>query len=112
MSLGTLRGTFNYVALPPKCPASFDNDLARIEESLASRMLRASDTLVSLTSQGSDRAWKAVTKALESCWRIHQKGVVDKKALVEALQRVKENVPVIVHVSEQNAGLLIRYERE
>ncbi|ODM22445.1 hypothetical protein SI65_00033 [Aspergillus cristatus] len=61
-------------------------------------------------SQGSDRAWKAVTKALESYWRVHQKGVINKKALVEALQHVKDDIPVIVHVSE--AGLLIRYERE
>lgn len=59
-------------------------------------------TLVSLTSQGSDRVWKAVMKALGPCWRIHQKGVVDKKALVEALQRVKDNVPVIVHGLKQN----------
>lgn len=112
MSLGTLRGTFNHVALPPKRPDSFGFNHAHIEEDLASRMLRASDTLVSLTNQGSDRAWKAVTKALESCRRIHQKGVVNKKELVEALQCVKDDVPVIVHVSEQNAGLLIRYERE
>lgn len=41
MSLGTLRGTFNPVALPPKRPDSFDDNLARVEESLVSRILRA-----------------------------------------------------------------------
>lgn len=97
----TFKVTFTHVALPPQRPGSFDQNINNVGADLVTRMLDATDTLVSLTGQVSNEPWQTVRKTIQFCGKINEDGVVNKKPLLKAYQEVEHGVPVIIYVSEQ-----------
>ncbi|KAL1963349.1 hypothetical protein VTN77DRAFT_8470 [Rasamsonia byssochlamydoides] len=109
-----LEATFNHVVLPPRLPGKRDQEIEKIEKDLVARLLRAVNCLIDLSStatrDASTNAWYCLRRSLEICQTIHD-GQIDKVRLVEAFSSIQSEVGIILHITEQNAGLLVQREK-
>lgn len=106
-----IKAIFNHIVLPPKLPGRHDAQSAAIEKDLVKRMVRGVDFLIA-RSDGSIKDALLDTKlSLGFCQDINHGGSVNKKALIESFYHLCPGISIIVHVTEQNAGLLIYQEK-
>jgi hypothetical protein len=104
----SLELVFNHLVLPPKLPGKRDGEIEEIENHLTKRLLNAADILKGLSSNESAEAWDCIRRSLEICSIVNEDGRLNKTSLLDAFRRLKHKDGVILHVAEQNAGLLIR----
>ncbi|KAI9771414.1 MAG: hypothetical protein M1839_002804 [Geoglossum umbratile] len=105
-----LESVFNHIALPPRLPAKQEDraDQIRIERALIDLLLYAVRTLRDIKGCGFSGYWESISHALQTCGTLNSGGKLDKTALFEEFTRIPVVRFVILHVAEQNAGLLIR----
>ncbi|KAI9765237.1 MAG: hypothetical protein M1840_007729 [Geoglossum simile] len=105
-----LELVFNHVALPPQLPAKQDgrNDQIRVERALTDRLLDASRTLRDNTRDEFGSHWERIRHLLQTCKTVNAGAKLDRPTLLSNLRTLERNDLVILHVAEQNAGLLIR----
>jgi hypothetical protein len=107
-----LEATFNHVALPPRLPGKEDPELEKVEKSLLARVLQAVGVLIDSshdTSNTFEAAWDGLRQSLQICQSIHD-DQNEKETLMKAFANIQSGSGIILHVTEQNAGLLIRRE--
>ncbi|PWY75305.1 hypothetical protein BO94DRAFT_578003 [Aspergillus sclerotioniger CBS 115572] len=105
---GLTKRVFEHAALPPQLPGSHDETIAEVEASLIVRMLNATDTMRDF--EPDSNLWDNLKRSLNACKHIHVNGSIDKAQLIQSLQEISPENMVILHIREQNAGLLIRQE--
>jgi hypothetical protein len=104
----SLESVFNHLVLPPKLPGKRDCDIEEVERHLTTRLLNATNTLRDLSSDDSAKAWDSIHRSLEICNIVNQDGRLNKKSLLDAFRGLQHKDGLILHVAEQNAGLLVR----
>ena len=107
-----LEAVINHVALPPRLPAKADNDADQVEQALNGLLLNASKTLTDLAPGDLSRKWDITRNTLRICSEVNSGGKLDKASLLSEFQCLKCNDTLILHIKEQNAGLLIRRHQE
>ncbi|KAI9765661.1 MAG: hypothetical protein M1840_007218 [Geoglossum simile] len=107
-SAASLESVFNHLVLPAKLPGKRDGEIEQIERHLATRLLNATDVLRGLSSDESAEAWDYIRRSLEICNIINEDGRLNKTSLLDAFQGLQSKHGLILHITEQNAGLLIR----
>ncbi|KIX98277.1 uncharacterized protein Z520_05578 [Fonsecaea multimorphosa CBS 102226] len=104
-----LRAVLNHVILPPDLPDKIDNNLDEINRDLLLRIQDACTELEAATKGKYGQELGLLQSSLDHCLSIHASVYLDTLQLQRAFRRLKAGEILIIHVSEQNAGLLIRH---
>lgn len=103
-----LEAQFNHIVLPARVPTKRDDNLAALETALTDRFIDASRVLRDCAEGDGYFDWDNVRRVLLSVKSINLGGKLDKRSLTLELGRLQYGELLILHVAEQNAGLLIR----
>ncbi|KAG9228031.1 hypothetical protein BJ875DRAFT_529478 [Amylocarpus encephaloides] len=103
-----LEPIFHHLALPPQLPERQENNLDKIGEALADRLLCASIALRDATYEQFGPCFDAVRRVILTAKTINAGGKLNQISLLKAFRELQGNDLLIVHVAEQNAALLIR----
>ena len=108
----TLESLVNHIALPPRLPGKRENNIDHIERELIDRLLSATRILRHLTDGEISSKWEGVRHVLQNCKTANAGGKLNKTSLLAHLRSLERNECLILHVAEQNAGLLIQRRHE
>ena len=113
-SPAVLESVFNHIVLPPRLPAKQNDrsDHGQTERALVDRLLGASRTFRDLTRGKFGGHWEHVRCLLQTCKTMNAGAKLDRATLLDNLPMLGRNDLLILHVAEQNAGLLIRRHNE
>lgn len=103
---------FNHVVLPPRLPGKQDSRIEDIEHGLITRVLHASRTMGDLVNVEFRGRWDSIRRSLQTCKVVNLGGQLDKMSLVAEFRSLQSEDILILHVAQQNAGLLIRRHHE
>ena len=103
-----LESLVNHVALPPQLPGKRENQIDQIEHALAIRLLDASRVIRDLSKVEFSQQWDDIRRILQTCKSINVGGKLDKNSLSAEFHQLEQNQFLILHITEQNAGLLIQ----
>lgn len=97
----------NHIVLPPRLPGKEEvcEDDVRCE--LLEFLQTASITLKADSDTEISTVGRSILNVLEICKATNLRGKLDKSTLLHQFQTIQPNIPIILHVKEQNAGLLI-----
>jgi hypothetical protein len=102
---------FNHLVLPPRLPGKQDNRIEDIEHELITRALLASRTIRDLVDIDFRDRWDSVRRSLETCRAVNLGGKLDRTLLLKELRSIQSGEVLILHIAQQNAGLLIRHHQ-
>ena len=97
---------FNHLVLPPRLPG-VQKSIAAAEIALLDRL---QSTAIKLREQAyslDQTSYEALQSSLQACRSIHVNRNLDRRNLSEALLDIQPNHVLTLHITEQNAGLLI-----
>ena len=108
-----LETLVNHVALPPRLPGKLEQKIDQFEHALIDGVLDASRTLRDLTAKDVktndlSQSWETVRHILQTCKNINAGGKLNKASLGAEFRNLDEKNVLILHVTQQNAGLIIR----
>ena len=103
-----LELAFNHVVLPPKLPGKQDGNIEDVEKKLFSLILRGTNAMKSCAGDDDLFIWQDIEKALRTCGHVNKDRYVNKTALMNIFHHFEDENAVILHITEQNTGLLIR----
>ncbi|EEP82370.1 conserved hypothetical protein [Uncinocarpus reesii 1704] len=101
--------SFNHIVLPPKLPGKQDSAVEDVERDLASRLFDAAAALED--SPGISQCLGYLAKTLETARLANEGRYVSKAVLLEAFKDMRAHA-IVLHIANQNAGLLIRYSSD
>lgn len=84
----------------------------RIELALIDRLLDATRTLCSVSNEALYRHWDSTRRTLQVCKELNAGGKLSKSSLITEFRTLGVGELLILHVTEQNAGLLVRRIKE
>lgn len=102
-----LEYVFNHIVLPPRLPGKEENCDDDIRYELLSFLQDASLAFKSDSDKDLSAIGLSLGKVLEICEATNLGGKLDKSTLLREFQDIESKTPIILHVKEQNAGLLI-----
>lgn len=112
-SRSVLESVIAHVSLPPKLPGRQESALPQIEKALATYSVRASTSLRDwLVRDDSHSHWDSIRNLLQTCLTLNNGGSLDQTRLLDAFGTLRKGHPLILHIAEQNSGLLIRKDRD
>ena len=103
-----LELTFNHVAFPPKLPGKCDSKIEDVDRDLLTRLRTAVSTIKNYADNEFASIWDDIDESLAICQPLNESSFINRQALESALQSLKPNHTIILHVTKQNAGLIIR----
>jgi len=107
-----IESLIHHVALPPRLPGRREGRIDRIELALINRLLDATRTLCSVSDGALYRSWDSTRRALQVCKELNAGGKISKSSLVTEFRTLGDSELLILHVVEQNAGLLVCRTKE
>lgn len=102
----------NHVALPPRLPGKEDSNLDQIQSALTGYLIDASRTIREKTRSECSRQWGSVETLLHTCKILNAGGKLNKTSLLTHFRNLERKDRLILHIAEQNAGLLIQRQHE
>jgi hypothetical protein len=103
-----IEGLVNHILLPPDLPGFPELCIDQIEDSLRSRLQDAS---VTLRDTLRDDKFDDLRFILQTCSQVNIAGKINKSNLVTAFRNLTPRTVLILHITEQNTGLLIRRKK-
>lgn len=103
-----LELAFNHIVLPPKLPGKQDSNIEDVDQKLLSLLLRATNAMKSCAGDDDLFIWQSIEKVLRTCGLVNEGKYVNKMALMNVFRDFEDQNAVILYITEQNAGLLIR----
>lgn len=103
---------FNHVVLPPQLPGKHDDKIDLVEPALIKLLQDASRILRDLTEDGIREQFDLVCHTLHTCRTVNAGGGLDSATLGAEFGNLGRKGLLILHIAEQNAGLLIRRHQE
>ena len=109
-----LELVYNHIALPRKLPDRGDDGRVAfaVEQNLINRCIDACRVVVERADTQYSHQWERTRRVLQSCKEINIGGRIDKSALLREFQSFDKDFCLIIHIVEQNAGLLVRQYQE
>jgi hypothetical protein len=98
---------YHHAVLPRDVPGREDRTLHRAESELATRLNNAVKSLVPHAPLDDLSCIDAIRLALSTCSALNVDGKIDKNLLIKELRQLDKKQALILHVTEQNAALLI-----
>ena len=100
---------FNHLVLPPQLPDKQDTNIESIGDAIIVRLIQATSTLSRLTSQEQSSPWYAIRQYLRRCQHLHENGRLEKQTMISKFLNFDQEQPLLLHIAEQNAALIVRY---
>lgn len=109
--MALLRSVLDHAVLPPNVPGKRETEerYGEIADSLLTRLLRACKQAESLASQPFSDAIHSLSESLQACGELNR-GKLDKETILRHFAQIKPQDVLVLHVTEQNAALLVRHE--
>ncbi|EXJ58525.1 hypothetical protein A1O7_05951 [Cladophialophora yegresii CBS 114405] len=104
-----LRAVATHMILPPDLPGGVDRNLPEIDGDLLRRAQDACTELKATIHSEFQRELSLLESSLDYCYFTHSSAHLDSLQLQRAFRRLQEGEILIIHVHEQNAGLLVRH---
>lgn len=105
----TLELTFNHIAFPPKLPGTRDPQIELVERDILTRLRTAVHTTKAYSSNNDAISiWESLEGSLEICQFVNENSFINREALNSTLRSLNPDHTLILHVTQQNAGLIIR----
>jgi hypothetical protein len=104
-----LRAVANHIILPPDLPGGVDKNLPEINGDLLQRAQDACTALKAAVKDEFQKELSLLESSLDYCYYVHTSAHLDSKQLQRAFRRLQDGEILIIHVNEQNAGLLVRH---
>jgi hypothetical protein len=101
-----LDAIFNHLVLPPRLPGVQDK-IAAVESALLHRVHSTAVNLHNQVQGPFQASYEALQTSLQACRNIHINRNLDRRTLAEELLNIRPKHILILHITEQNAGLLI-----
>lgn len=108
--MASVANVFNHLVLPPQLPGKQDVDIESSSNDILGRLMQATTTLSKLAGQEQVSVWAAVRESLRRCQYLHASGRLEKESLMSELRHLRRDQPLILHILEQNAALIIRLD--
>ncbi|KAH7412021.1 hypothetical protein DE146DRAFT_784622 [Phaeosphaeria sp. MPI-PUGE-AT-0046c] len=108
---GLLSQLYHHVVLPRNVPSREDRNLHNIESELARRLTHAVKSLVEHTPLDDLPSLDTIRLALSTCSVLNVDGKIEKNMLLKEMRQLDSQKALILHVTEQNAALLIYSDR-
>lgn len=100
---------FNHFVLPPKLPDKQDANVESTGDAIIVRLIKATSTLSRLAGQEQIPHWYAIRQYLRRFQSLHAQGRLEKLSLVSKFRNFDHEQPLLLHIAEQNAALIVRY---
>ena len=110
--MARFESLIHHLVLPPGLPGKQESRLDMIERDLTNRMLNATRTLSKVVGIDQYQNWDRTRHVLQVVKDLNARGMLNKASLLTEFRRLGANSFLILHVAEQNAGLLIRRREE
>jgi hypothetical protein len=102
-----LDALYNHLILPPRLPAKEDGKVDQVEFQLMSRLLNTAHLVRDQTRHIYASQYDVIVRSLKSCCNMNANHTLNKRAMLHELAVLQSPGVLILHVAEQNAGLLI-----
>ena len=112
MASAVLKALVNHVFLPPQIPGKNDASLPGLSEAFFNALIRAVLTLRDSGDGKLYRLYDSVRLVLQNARVLNANGKLDRDSLIKTFRELDDRSFLILHVAEQNAGLLIREQKE
>jgi hypothetical protein len=100
---------FYHLVLPPKLPGKQDANVESTGDAIVDRLIRAASTLSRLAGQEDASPWYAIRRHLRRYQSLHVHGRLERLSLISRFRDFNLEHPLLLHVAEHNAALIIRY---
>ena len=100
---------FNHLVLPPQLPGTQDANIESTGDAIIIRLVQATSTLSRLAGQEQTSPWRAIRQYLRRCQSLHAHGRLEKLSLISKFRNFDHEQPLLLHIAEQNAALIVRY---
>jgi hypothetical protein len=107
-----LQSQVDHVVLQPRLPGKREENLVDIDNALNDRLLEGARSMQGLTSPHAYALWDTTRCILLASKSLNAGGTLDKRRLLQELRSLQRGITLILHITEQNAGLLIRRHYE
>lgn len=107
MALSMLDALYNHLVLPPLLKGVQDSNLSAVESVLLDRVHTTAVQLLAKVPGPLQSSYAALQTSLQACRSIHINCRLDRRLLSEELLKLQTDCILILHVTEQNVGLLI-----
>lgn len=107
----SLEILLNHVVFPEQLPSRHEGDTRTLERDLVDGLIKAAEALVAIASDANAAIWEDVRKTLLAARNLNNDTDVEgleKTSIIESFRQLGPNESLILHVMEQNAGLLIK----
>jgi hypothetical protein len=102
-----LQQVYHHVVLPRDVPGREDGNLHRIDAEIARRLTDSVKQLVCHAPSEDFAKLDAIRLMLSTCGSLNVEGKIDRNLLVRELRQLEDRQALVLHVTEQNAALLI-----
>jgi hypothetical protein len=107
--MSVFKEVFNHLVLPPQLPGKQDANIESTGDAIVVRVVHATDTLSRLAGHERTSPWYAIRQYLRRYQSLHEHGRLEKLSLTSKLRNFDQEQPLLLHVAEQNAALIVRY---
>lgn len=107
-----LGSLFDHIVLPPRLPGRQGTRLEQVERALVERLLGATVSLSRLPHNTCVNELESLRRSLETCRRVNSGGRLTKNSLLTALRELRGRDFIALHITEQNAALIIRLQEK
>ncbi len=97
-----------HLALIPRPPGHQDARFDRVERAIIERVLDVTVKLCRLPDNPHVDVLESLRRSIDTCRRVNINGRLTRLSLLAAFRDLEGKDMIIIHVAEQNAGLLIR----
>lgn len=98
---------YNHVVLPRNVPGRENSNLYQVESEIGRRLTNATKQLAQHAPLDDLAHLDTIRLMLSTCTAINIDGKIDKTMLIRELRQLEDRQALALHVTEQNAGLLI-----
>lgn len=107
-----LESVFSHVVLPSRLPGAQERTTNQIECALTDLLLGASRTLRDLSNGEIYDRWDKIRHVLQTCQTVNAGGRLRKNSLLAEFRNLGPKDVLVMHIKEQNAGLLVHRHGE
>ena len=102
-----LQHIYHHVVLPRNVPGREDSNLHQVEVEITRRLINATKQFTLHAPLDDLAKLGTIRLMLSTCGALNVEGKIDKNMLAKELQQLEDRQALVLHVTEQNAALLI-----
>ena len=103
-----VESVYHHTVLPPKLPGKAEGDLHNVETDLIRRLVEATSVIKRSLKDEIGSEYDTLQRCLNVSQFLNEDGRLNKSSLLEAFEDLELGDSLILHIREQNSGLIIQ----